>query len=119
MPLMQVVDNASAASNGGEFAGMQASLLSTEQLRQLFSLLPDTPSDTYELLCGQADEEGEWRRGGGRSAGAGQGVIMHGTGVPRDGTTAMAQAQALTAAGGCAECLPVIHASMLCPDVTD
>lgn len=79
MPLMQVVDNASAASNGGEFAGMQASLLSTEQLRQLFSLLPDTPSDTYELLCGQADEEGEWCRGRkGRSTGAGQGVTMHG-----------------------------------------
>ena len=69
--LQQVVDNASAAASGGKrgggaggvAAGGNTSLLSQEQLRELFSL-QKTASDTYDLICAQHLGKGEMGHAG-------------------------------------------------------
>jgi hypothetical protein len=61
--LQQVVDNAAAAAGassggGGVAPGSNVSLLSQEQLRELFTM-QQTASDTYDLMCAQHISKGE------------------------------------------------------------
>ncbi len=69
--LQQVVDNAAGGGgasssggaggngSGGGAPGMGSSLLSTEELRELFTLRQDTVSDTYDLLCCGGNDSGD------------------------------------------------------------
>lgn len=71
--LQQVVDAAATATHGPGAAGGggasgsscgggggSSNLLSAEELRELFTLRPDTASDTYDLVCSSSSRGGKW-----------------------------------------------------------
>ena len=65
-----MVNNSSKVGGGGDSGGgadsggLSANLMSTEELRDLFSLRQHTLSDTYDSMCGDDDGGGSGDDGG-------------------------------------------------------